>query len=93
MQNELLQIEVKKKSLAVAGLFNVLIPGAGYYYVQKPVWGTIFVIATILAFIYSPASVTALYIISIIGSVFYGYKYNKELLQNAIEPKEKNLLD
>ncbi len=84
MQNTNLEIEVQKKSLAIAGLLNLLIPGAGYFYVAKPVWGIILVVATTVALFYSPASVTALYLLSIVGSIYYADKYNKKLLEEAL---------
>ena len=87
MQLDLLEVKAKEKSLAVAGLINVLLVGAGYFYVGKYVWGTIIVISAVLAVIYAPEAILGLEVLSICGSIYAAHKYNKTLLEDALKSK------
>ena len=87
MQMDLLEVKAKEKSLAIAGLINILLVGAGYFYVGKYVWGTIIVISAILAIMYAPEAILGLEILSICGSIYAAHKYNKALLEEVLKSK------
>lgn len=90
--------EAKKKSLVVAGMLNLIFPGIGYFYVGKKCCGVVFVETSVVAAAYAIslkdnfASESALllsvfqglYVLSIIGSVYHAYKFNKELAEDAV---------
>lgn len=86
-QEKVLTIKSKEKSLAVAGLVNILVAGAGYFYVGKYIWGIIFLIGTVLSFIYAPEMYLALWIFSILGSIYAAYRFNKDLITKMLESK------
>ena len=87
MQMDLLEVKAKEKSLAIAGLINILLVGAGYFYVGKYVWGTIIVISAILAIMYAPEAILGLEILSNCGSKYAAQKYNKALLEEVLKSK------
>jgi hypothetical protein len=92
MQVDFLEIKVKEKSLAIAGLVNILLIGAGYFYVEKYAWGMIIMISAVLAVVYAPEALFGLWTLSICGSIYAAHKYNKTLLENALKSKEKSSL-
>jgi len=89
LQEDILSVKSKEKSLAVAGLLNIALIGAGYFYVGKYIWGTILLIAAVMAFIYSPEMLPALFILAIIGSIYAAYRYNKKLLRDLLNSNNK----
>ena len=89
LQEDILSVKSKEKSLAVAGLLNIALIGAGYFYVGKYIWGTILLIAAVMAFIYSPEMLPALFILAIIGSIYAAYRYNKRLLRDLLNSNNK----
>lgn len=89
-QEDLLSVKSKEKSLAVAGLINIALIGAGYFYVGKYIWGTILLIAAILSFIYAPEMLLALFILATIGSIYAAHRHNKKLLENLLNSNKKN---
>lgn len=98
MQIDLLEVRAKEKSLAIAGLINILLVGAGYFYVGKYIWGTIIIISAILAVIYAPEAILGLEVLSICGSIYAAHKYNQSLLEDVLRSKtygsdqQKNIL-
>lgn len=88
-QEDMLNLKAREKSLAVAGLINILIIGGGYFYVGKYVWGAIIFIAAILAFIYAPEALSGLWILAIVGSIYAAHKYNKKLLNKMLSEKRQ----
>jgi hypothetical protein len=89
LQEDILSVKSKEKSLAVAGLLNIALIGAGYFYVGKYIWGTILLIAAVMAFIYSPEMLPALFILAIIGSIYAAYRYNKKILRDLLNSNNK----
>lgn len=89
LQEDLLSVKSKEKSLAVAGLLNIALIGAGYFYVGKYIWGTILLIAAVMAFIYAPEMLPALFVLAIIGSIYAAYRYNKRLLRDLLNSNNK----
>ena len=89
LQEDILSVKSKEKSLAVAGLLNIALIGAGYFYVSKYIWRTILLIAAVMAFIYSPEMLPALFILAIIGSIYAAYRYNKKLLRDLLNSNNK----
>lgn len=89
LQEDLLSVKSKEKSLAVAGLLNIALIGAGYFYVGKYIWGTILLIAAVMAFIYAPKMLPALFVLAIIGSIYAAYRYNKRLLRDLLNSNNK----
>ena len=83
------ELMAKEKSLAVAGLINILIIGGGYFYVGNYVWGTIIFIAAVLAFIYAPEALTGLWILAIVGSIYAAHKYNRKLFEDVLSEKNQ----
>ena len=89
-QEDLVSIKSKEKSLAVAGLINIVLIGAGYFYVGKYIWGTILLIAVILSFIYAPEMLLALFVLATIGSIYAAHRHNKKMLENLLNSNKKN---
>ena len=88
-QEDLLSVKSKEKSLAVAGLLNIALIGAGYFYVGKYIWGTILLTAAVMAFIYAPEMLMALFILATIGSIYAAHRHNKKLLANLLNSNKK----
>lgn len=89
-QEDLVSVKSKEKSLAVAGLINIVLIGAGYFYVGKYIWGTILLIAAILSFIYAPEMLLALFVLATIGSIYAAHRHNKKMLENLLNSNKKN---
>ena len=89
-REDLLSVKSKEKSLAVAGLINIALIGAGYFYVGKYIWGTILLIAAILSFIYAPEMLLALFVLATIGSIYAAHRHNKKLLENLLNSNKRN---
>ena len=89
-QENVLSIKSKEKSLAVAGLLNIVLIGAGYFYVGKYIWGAILLIAAIMAFIYAPEMLLVLFILAVIGSTYAAHRHNKKLIENFLISNKKN---
>lgn len=90
LQEDLLSVKSKEKSLAVAGLLNIALVGAGYFYVGKYIWGTILLIAAVMAFIYAPEMLLALFVLATIGSIYAAHRHNKKLMENLLNSNKKN---
>lgn len=101
----LLEVELKEKNLWIAAGANLLFPGIGYFYAGSIGWGIIIIIAFIGAiYVGDAAPISGLYLLSILGSVYQAYKYNKKIIQDQLissrqqygssEPKiEKGIFD
>lgn len=104
-QNVLLDVELQKKNLLIAGGANLLFPGIGYFYAGSIVWGVIIILAFFGAiYVGDPTIISTIYLLSILGSVYQAYKYNKKIIQDQLissrqqygssEPKiEKGIFD
>lgn len=88
MQADFLEIKAKEKSLAIAGLVNILLIGAGYFYVEKYAWGTIIFIGAVLAVLYAPEALLGLWALSICGSIYAAHKYNKKSWGDLLNSKK-----
>ena len=96
LQEEILSVKAKEKSLVVAPLLNIIIAGAGYFYVGKYVWGLIFLVGCYLSYKYDYVYLLVyrdiylwLLILSVMGSIYAAYSYNKKLLKDVVEKRQK----
>jgi hypothetical protein len=90
-QENILSIKSKEKSLVVAGLLNIALIGAGYFYVGNYVWGIILVVAAILSFIYAPEMMFALFLLATIGSIYAAHRHNKKLFHDLLKSNSNKI--
>lgn len=86
----LLEVELKEKNLWIAAGANLLFPGIGYFYAGSIGWGIIIIIAFIGAiYVGDAAPISGLYLLSILGSVYQAYRFNKKVLEETLNSSRK----